>query len=110
MLLYRLLPKVFVRCHFLTPRQRESKSLAMMFQFGHRNISRRLLRNNDSSKQRVFSSSIARNFPAYVNSALNKPKPTRRNIHNDSYHDPPDYVNQLAPFDPQMAYWQMMRT
>lgn len=68
-------------------------------------------------QQRVFSSLIAGIFPGYVNSALNKPnneKPininVHRDIHRDSYHDPPDYVDQLAPFDPQMAYWQMLRS
>jgi len=78
-------------------------------------------------QQRVFSSLIAGNFPGYVNSALNKPnnininvnvhrnneKPininVHRNIHKDSYHNPPDYVDQLAKFDPAMAKWQMMR-
>ena len=71
------------------------------------------IENPRFEQQRVFSSLIPWNFPGYVNSAWNKPnnaKPIRRNIHNDSYHDPPDYVDQLAPFDPQMAYWQMMRT
>ncbi|MGI0044050.1 MAG: hypothetical protein ACRD47_10095, partial [Nitrososphaeraceae archaeon] len=67
--------------------------------------------------QRLFSSLVAGNFTGYVNSALNKPnneKPininVHRNIHKDSYHDPSDYVDQLAKFDPPMAYWQMMRT
>jgi hypothetical protein len=65
----------------------------------------------------VFSSLMAGNFPGYVNSVLNKPnneKPVNikvhRDIHKDSYHDPPDYVDQLAKFDPAMAYWQKMRT
>jgi hypothetical protein len=67
-------------------------------------------------QHRVSSSLIAGNFPGYVNSALNKPnneKPininVHRNIHTDSYHNPPDYVDQLAKFDPAMAKWQMMR-
>ncbi|MPZ06769.1 MAG: hypothetical protein GEU26_10230 [Nitrososphaeraceae archaeon] len=69
-----------------------------------------------SEQQRVFSSPIAGNFPGDVNSALNKPnneKPininVHRDIHKDSYHDPSDHVDLLAPFDPQMAYCQQMR-
>jgi hypothetical protein len=67
-------------------------------------------------QQRVFSTLIPGNFPGYVNSALNKPnneKPISVNVHRDvpkdSYHDPPDYVDQLAQFDPQMAYWKVLR-
>jgi hypothetical protein len=67
-------------------------------------------------RQRVFSSRVAWNSPGYVNSALNKPnneKPVNTNvhreIHKDSYHNHSDYVDQLAPLDPQMAYCQQMR-
>jgi hypothetical protein len=64
----------------------------------------------------VFSSRVAWNSPGYINSALNKSnneKPVNTNvhkeIHKDSYHDPSDHVDLLAPFDPQMAYCQQMR-
>jgi hypothetical protein len=74
-------------------------------------------RSNEQFGARVFSSLMAGNFPGYVNSVLNKPnneKPVNINVHRDiykdSYHDPPDYVDQLAKFDPAMAYWKKMRT
>jgi hypothetical protein len=49
----------------------------------------------------------------HIPSSINNEKPfninVHRDIHNDSYHDPSDYVDLLAQFDPPMAYWQMMR-
>lgn len=68
-------------------------------------------------QQRVSSSRVAWNSAGWINSEFNKPNNEKRininvprDMHKDSYHDPSDYVDQLAHFDPQMAYWQMIRT